>query len=474
MTNKTTKSALLTSSISLLLCFAMLLGTTFAWFTDSVTSANNIIKSGNLDVEFDYWDGDSWETVKDASDILTNTLWEPGVTEIAYLRVANKGSLALKYQLGVNILSETEGTNVAGETFKLSDSLKFGMLEGKNGETDAFGNDDAGRAAAIAALTNTKKISAGYTKEAEIVANDTDDYFALVVYMPTTVGNEANYKTSEDSSDPDKYRPQINLGINVYATQVENEDDSFGTDYDKNAEYDKPVEVASVDELKTALSKGDNVVLANDIALTSTLMTTKDAVIDLNGNTITAPSSGNMFQSQNNAAPSLIITSSTPGAEINVSGGDTSVLLGYGSTEISNVTINVTGCDNYSPNPFKVYGDLTLGKGTVVNVDYLGTALINNSGKHKIVINGAKINVEKFKTNGGAMISLTSGTTLELKDTEIKVGLDTTYTSYFISKAENATIEGCTFDVKDASDNAYDIEFKPDSAVGAKYAWVMK
>ena len=131
MTNKTTKSALLTSSISLLLCFAMLLGTTFAWFTDSVTSANNIIKSGNLDVEFEYWDGSTWKTVKGASDILTNTLWEPGVTQVAYLRVANKGSLALKYQLGVNIVSEKEGTNVAGDTFKLSDSLMFGMIEQK-------------------------------------------------------------------------------------------------------------------------------------------------------------------------------------------------------------------------------------------------------------------------------------------------------------------------------------------------------
>ena len=57
MTNsKTTKRALFSSVVALLLCFTMLLGTTFAWFTDSVTSANNIIKSGNLDVNLYYWD----------------------------------------------------------------------------------------------------------------------------------------------------------------------------------------------------------------------------------------------------------------------------------------------------------------------------------------------------------------------------------------------------------------------------------
>ena len=87
MTNtKSTKRALLASVMALLLCFSMLLSTTFAWFTDSVTSGNNIIKSGNLDIELEYAvfndDGTfkEWKDVKDASDILTNTLWEPGVT----------------------------------------------------------------------------------------------------------------------------------------------------------------------------------------------------------------------------------------------------------------------------------------------------------------------------------------------------------------------------------------------------------
>ena len=120
MTNtKSTKRALLSSVLALFLCFSMLLGTTFAWFTDSVTSGNNIIQSGNLDIELEYWNGTDWVDVAGKSDILTNELWEPGVTEVAYLRVKNAGSLALKYQLGVNIISETLGKNVNGAEFKL-------------------------------------------------------------------------------------------------------------------------------------------------------------------------------------------------------------------------------------------------------------------------------------------------------------------------------------------------------------------
>ncbi|MBQ5791496.1 MAG: hypothetical protein IIW19_02160, partial [Clostridia bacterium] len=80
MSNKTTKRALLSSTVALFLCFAMLLGTTYAWFTDSVTSANNVIKSGNLDVVLEYYNGTEWKTVQGASDIISNNLWEPGTT----------------------------------------------------------------------------------------------------------------------------------------------------------------------------------------------------------------------------------------------------------------------------------------------------------------------------------------------------------------------------------------------------------
>ena len=225
MTKKySTKKALIAGILTLALCVSMLVGTTFAWFTDSVSSANNVIKSGNLDVELEYWNGTEWADVSGQADILTNALWEPGVTEIAYLRVANAGSLTLKYNLGINIVSELEGKNAAGKTFKLSDYIMFGVVENVNGETGAYASRDN----AVAAVTDAKKISAGYTKASSMAVGD-EIYLALVVYMPTTVGNEANH----DGINV----PEINLGINVFATQYTYEEDSFDSDYDKGAAW---------------------------------------------------------------------------------------------------------------------------------------------------------------------------------------------------------------------------------------------
>ena len=217
------KMALVHSVIALLLCCSMLIGTTFAWFTDSVTSGKNRIIAGNLDVELAYMDANGdWQTVNANTNVFEeNTLWEPGHTEVVYLRVSNAGTLALTYQLGVNIAAETGSINVAGEEFVLSDYIEFAAIEGV--ET-AF----ASREAARAAVQSAQILSTGYTQEGQLMAGDPADYVAFVVYMPETVGNEANYRTGEQA-------PKIELGINLYATQEVNERDSYDKNYDANA-----------------------------------------------------------------------------------------------------------------------------------------------------------------------------------------------------------------------------------------------
>ncbi len=222
---KNTKSALFTSVISLLICFTMLIGTTFAWFTDSVTSANNIIKTGNLDITLEYYDTEAkeWKDVKNSKDILTGDLWEPGYTDVAYLRIKNNGSLAMKYALSVNIISEKTGVNKDGDTFSLSDYIYFDVV---NDKQPIF----ADRADAMAAVDSATKISKGYSQSASLEDGSGYVYLAMVVYMPATVGNVANHNGVDV--------PAINLGISVFATQDTVESDSFGTDYDAdNAVY---------------------------------------------------------------------------------------------------------------------------------------------------------------------------------------------------------------------------------------------
>ena len=109
MTKKrSTKRALLLSFLSLLMCVSMLIGSTYAWFTDSVTSANNIIKSGTLDVTMGWAEGE--DAVPTADNAWTDAsngplfnydLWEPGYVEAKNIKISNVGTLALKYNLNI-------------------------------------------------------------------------------------------------------------------------------------------------------------------------------------------------------------------------------------------------------------------------------------------------------------------------------------------------------------------------------------
>ena len=186
MTNcKKTKKALFGSVIALILCMSMLVGTTFAWFTDSVVSGNNHIVAGNLDIELEYLDNGAWVAVDETTNIFGDSLWEPGHTEAVTLKVSNVGTLALKYQLGINVAQEKTSINVAGEELRLSDYIEFGVVNGQYTDRDA----------ARAAVANATKLSAGYNEDQVSLLPGESKEITLVVYMPESVGNEANYKT---------------------------------------------------------------------------------------------------------------------------------------------------------------------------------------------------------------------------------------------------------------------------------------
>lgn len=224
---KSKKSALLLSFTSLLVCFAMLVGSTFAWFTDTASTAVNKIQAGNLDVELEYSkDFTEWKKVNDTTKVFEDsTLWEPGRTEVVYLRVKNAGTLALKYTLGIYNLYNSTGKNVLGNKYSLSDYVKLGVAEADAAYAD--------RAAAISAVQDSAKTlnSIGDTGVvgADLATNTTKVY-AMVLYMPTEVGNEANPK----NNDP-YWAAKVSFGISVSATQAMSESDSFDNTYDEDA-----------------------------------------------------------------------------------------------------------------------------------------------------------------------------------------------------------------------------------------------
>ena len=224
---KATKRALLTSIMALVMCVVMLVGTTFAWFTDTASTGVNKIVAGNLDVKLMYsTDMVNWKEATEQTKLFSdNALWEPGYTQVVYLKVVNAGNLALKYEAGFSKnYTSNRGKNVNGDWYRVDNYLKIGTAE----TATKFANrEDVWSAIAATEKTLAKDVmlTDGWIT---LNAGEESAPFAVAIYMPTSVGNEANASRLKPSS-------VSGLGIEVRATQATVENDSFGTDYDANA-----------------------------------------------------------------------------------------------------------------------------------------------------------------------------------------------------------------------------------------------
>ena len=228
------KQALLKSGLALLLCVSMLVGTTFAWFTDSVTSGLNIIAAGNLDVELYHSNGAVKDERVTAStklfmDLQGNPiLWEPGVVSYENLRVANEGDLALVYQLALNTANENyilDGANRYG----LSQVLKVGVVKGGITATDRDGVVSSVAAADWMSL-------ASFVREGSLLADASETWGIVIYWQPGANDNNWNANNGKQLSSGDALT--IDLGIHLTATQTTHEKDSFGDDYDITAKDD--------------------------------------------------------------------------------------------------------------------------------------------------------------------------------------------------------------------------------------------
>ena len=257
MTNKkTTKKALIFSALSLLLCFSMLVGTTFAWFTDSVTSANNIIQSGTLDVTMEWADGTGAVPAVDSADwkdaskepIFNNKLWEPGYTEVRHVKIQNEGTLALKYEIVIEPVGTVE---------ELADVIDVYFVDPAAQVKD---RTDLANAKYVGTLTEVLANMKALTS-ASLEAGD-NDTVTIALKMQETAGNDYQGKKIGDS-----------FAIKLLATQMTYEEDSFDDQYDKDAiHYDTLVTTA--DELYAAVNaaSGSTVIAVDgNIVLTKAL-----------------------------------------------------------------------------------------------------------------------------------------------------------------------------------------------------------
>ena len=379
--SKSTKRALITSALAILMCAAMLIGATFAWFTDTASTGVNKIVSGNLKVDIIGADSDSHieklnftKAATTDAEAGAEILWEPGCRYLTEgFRIANKGNLALKWKAQVN-----KGTTAANEgNFDLLDVIDFYLVtKAADGtETETALDEFTG---------NLKK-------------TETSDVYYIKGVMQTTAGNDYQGLTLDG------------ITVTVIATQDTVENDSFGDQYDKDAPLDfEPV--ATADELKAAAADGKNILLTQDVALTNAVTFDRAVTIDLNGKTLTTALNSNGYSLVTKANATII--NGTYKAT-----GTSRGIGAYGNLKMSHVTVDVAGLVGVAcsaDNGQYIIEDSTI-KG--------GYALCNFN-------NNVKINVSD---------STLEGKTIGLYHNGSNFGLDLTVTGTKINAGNNGT-----------------------------------
>ena len=230
---KATKRALLTSVMALVMCVVMLVGTTFAWFTDTASTGVNKIVAGNLKVDIIGENSDAHieklnftKVAATDAEASAEILWEPGCRYLTQgFRIANKGNLALKWKAEINKDNIVNGkvVDTAKDGVSLLDVIDFYIVKS---------NAENAPAVAIENFTGT------------LSAEATSDVYYIKGVMKTSAGNDYQNLTLDG------------ITITVYATQLTAEFDSFDNQYDKDAKYTEVIAAGKTFEGKATLSTG--------------------------------------------------------------------------------------------------------------------------------------------------------------------------------------------------------------------------
>ncbi len=237
MKQTTTKRRVLASFLSLALCVSMLVGSTYAWFTDTVTSSGNIIKSGTLDVGMLWADGKedpdpesdttTWNNVEvtdtnpNPEPIFGYELWEPGYAQVRHIQVVNKGSLALKYNLTILTTGDADAVADLAEVIDVYTKTPAVQVTDRD-EIPTVLN----RVGTLREVLNDTTVLAAAT-QGHLSAGDKSAIITIALKMQELAGNDYQDK-------------QVNavFDVKLFATQWTEEEDTFDDQYDKMATYD--------------------------------------------------------------------------------------------------------------------------------------------------------------------------------------------------------------------------------------------
>lgn len=470
-TDNSVKKALVASILSIMICISTLIGSTYAWFTDSVSSGKNKIVAGNLDIGLEYLnsEGQYVPVTQDLNLFETGALWEPGHVEVVNLRVSNLGTLALKYSISIGIESEVGGINKDEESFKLSDYIYFSVLN----EEKLYSADESGRAAALddaaegAALISvaSEKSAVLYPKGKETEEVSSEKELTVILYMPANTGNAANYKTGTTP-------PSINLGINLFATQIPFEKDGFSDQYDAGAW----VNVSTPSDFVKALTSGGKIVLEDDLTVSKSdagadqVVISADTIIDLNGNSLNVTNVGTAQKYKILVAEGATLTiNGDSESEVKYTGrGETqpaifsvaaggSLILNGGNYNIGNGTgaaigVNIASGGYFEFNSGSIIVDSSAVNGTAINIKDNATVIMNGgyaSSNGNVVALSVGSN---FTMNGGTLVCDRANTSRGAISGSMNAGLTTINGGEIIaplifgnSQNQKAVVNGGTF-----------------------------
>ena len=343
-----TKRALLTSALAIVACVAMLIGSTFAWFTDTASTGVNKIQAGNLkDIVGKNSDThvEKLNFVKAAgAEEGEQLLWEPGCRYLTEgFRIANKGNLALKWKAEINkdniVDGKVESSTIAKDGKSLLDVIDFYVVTSIDENAEAIAIEDF----------------TGHLKKDE----KSSEVYYIKGVMQTTAGNDYQDLTLDG------------ITITVYATQDTVESDSFNNQYDKDAKYTEVIAAGKTFTGKATLSTGITATEPNVIAVKAI---GADADVTILDGTFDGGKNGNN-----------IAVAAANGAKVTIKGGTFTVggdADGYGNSVIYSQggDILIEGGFFYTNYSYRGYyyvlnqsngnpGKITVKGGTFVNYD---------------------------------------------------------------------------------------------------------
>lgn len=388
---KTTRHALMSSVVALLLCCAMLIGTTFAWFTDTASTAVNKIQAGTLDVALEMYDGANWVPAEGKTLQFkvngpipaagTQILWEPGCTyELPELRIVNNGNLALKYKIEIS--------GIVGDA-KLLEAIDF-----------TYGN------------------GIDINAEVPLAPNAATEGIVIKGHMKESAGNEYQGKSIDG------------IGITVYATQNTVEFDSIDNQYDKDALYPVLAPVLNnTDSIGFASIPATETKIENDKAVSKIPAST--AIYENTSDTtpITPASGGELqrvLKTADSSADSVtydiryyyVNGSSTTEVHkfsnvveniIQLSTGLKEVKVTHNGTAMTEATTNADGTYHY---------DAATGKLCICSSTY-SSYTISYKSEHEVAVDGQGMSVAAFRDSVNAGNSYAGKTVVLLRNLDL-------------------------------------------------------